>query len=371
MDITVYALSIPFKFKFSHARKTRKKSSSVLVEIKRGPYVGFGEGCPRKYVTGETIDGAIKWIKRIANTIKDIEDISTLKHWVLANELRIDKNPSAWCAVETAIIDLIGKESGKTFNEILNIKKCISNQKVTAVISEGNLEFVNSMLDRYLDFGFTDFKIKFSGDLGKDSVKVDLLKNKIDKNYSVRVDFNNVFSSKNINEFVQYLGNLNYKFFAIEEPFESRAFSSMLKVIEILKTPIILDESFTKIQDIDWIEKGDGFIPNIRVSKIGGILRTLDLIELVKRNIGKFILGSLVGETSILSRLWLIVAGYSGEYVYAREGAYSTHLLECDITESPIIIGRNGEIDIPETVMDSPGLGIEISPNILQYAEKY
>jgi len=162
----------------------------------------------------------------------------------------------------------------------------------------------------------------------------------------------------------------NYNFSAIEEPFEPYAIFAMLEIMELFKIPIILDESFTKIQDIEWINKYDNFIPNIRLSKMGGLLRTMSLIEIIKQNIGQFILGSLVGETSILSRLWLIVEGYYGEHICAREGAYSTHLLENDITEFPIIIEPPGVINVPEKVMKSPGLGIDISPKIRKYLSR-
>ena len=95
----------------------------------------------------------------------------------------------------------------------------------------------------------------------------------------------------------------------MEEPFEPYAIAAMIEIMELFKIPIILDESFSKIHDIEGINKYDHFIPNIRISKMGGLLRTLNIIELTKQNVGQFVLGSLVGETSILSRLWLIVAG--------------------------------------------------------------
>ena len=78
-----------------------------------------------------------------------------------------------------------------------------------------------------------------------------------------------------------------------------------------------------------------------------------------------------MGETSILSRLWLIVAGYYEQRIYAREGAYSTHLLENDITEFPIIIEPPGVINVPEKVIQSPGLGIDISSNMRKYLSRY
>jgi len=98
--------------------------------------------------------------------------IADLKSWVISNESKINKNPSAWCAVETAIIDLIGKESGKTVNDLLKIPATTTNQNISAVISDGNIGFVDALLQKCLDFGFTDFKIKFSGNIEKDLEKL-------------------------------------------------------------------------------------------------------------------------------------------------------------------------------------------------------
>ena len=198
-------MSIPLRYSFSHASADRKRSSSVLVEIKRGRYVGFGEGCPREYVTGETIQGATRWIKRISNSLTGITTIASLRDWVLSNESEIDQNPSAWCAVETALIDLIGKESGKTVNNLVNIHTNITKQKVTAVISDGNIAFIDSLINKCLDFGFTVFKIKLSNNLDKDLEKIALLKGKLNENCSVRVDFNNAFASTDIHKFIQYI----------------------------------------------------------------------------------------------------------------------------------------------------------------------
>jgi len=156
--------------------------------------------------------------------------------------------------------------------------------------------------------------------------------------------------------FIQYLDALNYNFAAIEEPFEPYAFSAMQKIMQLYKIPIVLDESFMMVRDFDRLDKHDNFIPNIRVSKLGGLLRTLSAVALSNQNQVPIILGSLVGETSILSRLWLVVAGHFGPNLYAAEGAYSTHLLEADITEFPIIVepprgdkcpGNNYEVSRP------------------------
>jgi len=257
-------------YSFSHASASRKKTSSVLVKIQRGRHVGFGEGCPRKYVTGETVEGAVEWIRRIRKSISSIATIDALKEWVLSNESIIFKNPSAWCAVETALIDLIGKERGRTVNELFETPATLSTQKVTAVISDGTIEFVESLMVKCLKFGFTDFKIKLTGMVEKDCVKTRLLRKYLTEECSVRVDFNNAFSSTDIDGFVRYLHKLNYRFSAIEEPFEPFAVCAMQQVAAKIDVPIILDESFLTFSDIEGLDGNDRFIPNIRISKLGG-----------------------------------------------------------------------------------------------------
>jgi len=76
-----------------------------------------------------------------------------------------------------------------------------------------------------------------------------------------------------------------------------------------------------------------------------------------------------VGETSILARLWLVVAACCPSMIYAAEGAYTTHLLEDDITTSPIVVKPPGIVDVPAAITNSPGLGIEISPEAQRYLD--
>ena len=64
MDITLQAkaLNIPLKSSFKQASFNRKSGESIWVEVNRNGITGFGEGCPRTYVTGENIPESIQWI---------------------------------------------------------------------------------------------------------------------------------------------------------------------------------------------------------------------------------------------------------------------------------------------------------------------
>jgi len=54
---TVYALQVPFVESFRHSAGARVWSDSVVVRVEdEAGTEGFGEGVPRPYVTGETVE---------------------------------------------------------------------------------------------------------------------------------------------------------------------------------------------------------------------------------------------------------------------------------------------------------------------------
>src|SRR5437867_507815 len=63
---TLYALRIPFVEAFSHSATERRWSDSVVVRVRDDAGTeGFGEGTPRPYVTGETVDTMLEHVARV------------------------------------------------------------------------------------------------------------------------------------------------------------------------------------------------------------------------------------------------------------------------------------------------------------------
>ncbi len=69
-SINCYQLHIPFRTAFSHSSATRVKTESIWVEITSdNGLTGYGESCPRDYVTGETLSEAMAWIGKRINVL--------------------------------------------------------------------------------------------------------------------------------------------------------------------------------------------------------------------------------------------------------------------------------------------------------------
>ena len=62
--LEVWTYEIPMRIRFEHARAARDTSTGILVRLVLDDgSVGWGEGIPRDYVTGETVAGAVRVIR--------------------------------------------------------------------------------------------------------------------------------------------------------------------------------------------------------------------------------------------------------------------------------------------------------------------
>src|SRR5688572_2295820 len=101
------ALTIPFKSSFRHASAERAATQTFWIEaLGVNGVCGYGEGCPREYVTGESMESAAAFFSRHSQAWLDtISDFETLRAWTAGHAGEIDGNPAAWCAVELALLD--------------------------------------------------------------------------------------------------------------------------------------------------------------------------------------------------------------------------------------------------------------------------
>lgn len=91
-QIHVQSYTIPLRSSFKHHSAERKTTATVLVTVERNGFKGYGESCPRSYVTGETVEKAINWIKEKSNDLSEIHSLQDLKNWNKKTSSEIDTN---------------------------------------------------------------------------------------------------------------------------------------------------------------------------------------------------------------------------------------------------------------------------------------
>ena len=368
----IYALNIPFVEAFSHSLSERNHSDSIIVKITTDSGIsGFGEGVPRSYVTGETRDTSVDHIKnkllpRIVGT--QLDDIA-IKH-ALAEINSLIPEPTAegavtWnasrCAVELAVIDCLFRCNNLSVSDAL--PPVAQTVTYSGVISAGSVAKIEKIAQRCKAAGFKYVKMKVSRE--EDAELVAVARNILGPLVSIRLDANTAFDQRTAVQFLRSVEEFDIA--CIEQPIP-RGNPTDLAALRVLSPiPIMADESIVTIKDAhELIEKKAVDYFNLRVSKCGGLRKTIAIADLaMSAGIG-IQLGCQVGETAILSAAGRHLAAYLKDIRFV-EGSYSTHLLIEDISDESIVFGAAGRADI----LTGAGLGITVREELLdKYTEK-
>lgn len=358
--LSLRELHIPFKTTFRHASAERSETATIWVEAGANGFVGYGESCPRPYVTGETIESTRTFFGESHESLRqNIVDLDSLRQWMTTHADDIDRNPAAWCAVELALLDLLAKVAGQTVESLLSLPALSGLFRYTAVLGDSGEAAFAATAHAFQRLGLRDFKLKLSGDLERDTRKLALL-DSTDSTFRVRVDANNLWPDVRVAE--TYLRNLGRSFAGVEEPLISRRYAELGQLSEALRCPIILDESLTSSDQLRFLEgPPDRWVLNVRVSKMGGLLRSLGVVAAARARGIPLIVGAQVGETSLLTRAALVVAQAAGTDLLAQEGAFGTFLLERDVCEPSLMFGADGILDPRTYPFDTVGFGLPLS----------
>ena len=271
----------------------------------------------------------------------------------------IDANPAAMCAIEMAFLDLLAKEEKMSIEKLLDFPELSGQFKYTAVLGDSSSEVFYSVLKKYLKLGFDDYKIKLSGDIAKDQEKCLIINSEVKDLSRVRFDANNLWDEYKIA--INYLSKLKSDYFAIEEPLKPNCYTDLSKIAKELDKQIILDESFLRLNQMKYLSDcPDLWLINLRISKMGGLLRSKAIIDQARSCGIKIIIGAQVGETSLLTRAALSIANYAKDLVIAQEGAFGNLLLKRDVCEPPIMFGNKGKLKASILPRKTNGFGFEL-----------
>ena len=344
-ELRIWKLRIPLRITFRHASAARSVTDSLWVEaVDSDGTVGFGESCPRSYVTGEDLDSCNEFFaKHRDELLREVSALEDLQRWETTHRTEIDHAPAAWCALELALLDLLARRANRCLEELLGLPVLDGTFHYTAVLGDQSESAFAQQLEQYRGMGFEHFKVKLSGEESRDTAKFARLSTAGVSPHHVRVDANNLWDT--VTDATSYLSPLAESFFAIEEPLSPGDYQGMGQLAESLGKVIILDESFQRAQQFSHIEsERERWLINLRVSKMGGLLRSIEVARLAQeKNIG-LIIGAQVGETSLLTRVALTVAQSARPVLRGQEGAFGTRLLEADVINPPLVFGERGRL---------------------------
>lgn len=360
----IASFPMPFRIVFKHTTAARAATENVIVRLSDvDGLVGHGEGCPRSYVTGETTASAKAFLERHApDFVAQVDDVAALGAWIVDHREVIDRNPAAFCALELAALDLFARREQCTIERLIGLPELEGPFTYSAVLGDSGAITYGAQIVRYRLGGLRDFKVKLSGDPARDAAKFRWFRGPAGRwiARSVRVDANNLW--RDASEAADHLDRLGVPLLGIEEPLEANDLAGFAMIADAVGSRIILDESLLRPGQLAALPgRPEQWILNCRISKSGGLIRSLRLLGAARDHGLGIIVGAHVGETSLLTRAALTAAASAGPSLLAQEGAFGTRLLSADLCEPPLMFGRGGVLDQEQLARLGPyGLGLSV-----------
>jgi muconate cycloisomerase len=375
VEITAHHVRIPLRKPIKHASHSRSDTDNLLIRcVLADGTEGYGEGVPREYVTGETIDSDWELLNKcdLRSQVERCDDFAqALK---MMERLRLSSEPlddrgcrgnAARCAVELALLDAFGKRFGEplwTVTKLLAPELYRPQERVRysgAIMSARGLKLRLAAWSMRA-YRFQQVKIKV-GIVGYDDAsRLKTARRILGAKRDLRVDANEAWKPA---ECVERIRSLEaHGISSVEQPVPHADVAALAKIRQQIRTPIMLDESLCGIVDARRaVEQKTCDLFNLRLSKCGGFIPSLRLAQFAKANGLSCQLGCQVGETAILSAAGRHFAASVADLRYL-EGSYDSHLVREALAEENMTFGWGGWAP----ALIRPGLGVSIDPAALE-----
>ena len=376
--LTLYHAAVPLKKAIRHASHVRTTSDSLVVRVTLDDgQVGYGEGVPRAYVTGETIETAFSMLATldVARAIGTTGDFAEVVRRVGSMTLpEIESDPrgmagnAARCALELALLDAFGRRHGASVGraillaDVPGLRRYDRPQWVRysgAITAESAWRERVSAWKMWL-YGFVQTKLKVGVAGQDDPARLARMRRILGRRMDLRIDANEAWPAAEVLERVRPLRPFAPS--ALEQPVPHAEVDALADLRPALRVPVMLDESLCGLPDATRaLERRTADLFNVRLSKCGGILPSLRIIALAQRAGLGVQLGCHPGETGLLSAAGRHVAGLVRGLRYV-EGSYDRHVLAANLTVEDPTFGYGGWA----RPLSGPGLGVTVDDAALE-----
>jgi muconate cycloisomerase len=375
--LKLYRVAVPLKKVVRHASFERAESENLVVRLTLASgVVGYGEGVPRAYVTGETVESSFgvlaqhdwaRWIGRPAHFGEVVKRLETIRLPETEADPRGMAGNAARCAVELAVLDAYGRWFGEPLGRAVELatveglRRFPAPRQVrysAAITAESTLGEWHTALRIWI-YGFHDVKVKVGSAGRDDPERLRALRWILGRRMDIRLDANEAWTASELMQRVEPLRRISPS--ALEQPVPHEEVDCLASLRAQLGIPIMLDESVCGLPDAESaVARGTADLFNVRLSKCGGIIASLRIIALAERSGLGAQLGCHPGETALLSAAGRHVASRVAGLRYV-EGSYDRHILARNVTRQDLTFGYGGWA----RPLSGPGLGVDVDPAAL------
>ena len=374
-ELTACHVRIPLRKTIRHASHARTDTDNVLIRcVLDDGTQGFGEGVPREYVTGESIDSALDLLAR-SQLPAQLEACASFADAAgLAERLRLAPVPgddrdcqgnAARCAVELALLDAWGQHFREPLSTVTKLLAPDLYAPRPWVRYSGAIMSARGFKARLAAWAmrlyrFKQVKVKV-GMAGHDDVeRLRVIRGRLGRGVDLRIDANEAWTPAEVVTRIRAL--VPYAISSVEQPLRHEDVDALAAVRQQISVPLMLDESLCSLVDARRaVERGTCDLFNVRLSKCGGFIPSLRLAQFARGHGLGYQLGCQVGETAVLSAAGRHFAASVGDIRYV-EGSYDRHLVREALATRDVSFRWGGWA----RALPGPGLGITLDEAALQ-----
>ena len=336
VQFKVQPFSIPFVKSLENSNMKYDNREGLWLKIESENFMGFGEAAPLPMFSKESLPEVYHVFEGFFHAVKD-EEIDE-EELLLLTEVHCRESPSARFAVETAIYDILSRQSNTSLSKYLNISSLSSIE-------------INGMMGPHIALdGFKVIKVKVGlGNIFDEIEQLEKLTDSYGEKVLFRLDANGFFDLPKAIRFCKEMEKFNIEY--IEQPLPVNDVDDLKELQFHTDIPIALDESITCLEAAKKIidmEVAQVFVIKPMVS--GGFIESNKLIEVARsNNIIPIISSSLETAIGRMACIHLVASNK----IQDACGLATDCFFNEDIATPQI---KNGILNIP----DKPGLGLKM-----------
>jgi muconate cycloisomerase len=325
--------------------------------------MGWGEGLARSFVTGESNENVFQAFETLPEALwsTSFSNLEESLDFLKRGPWRPNSTAVA-CALELAILDLLGKKFQKSVAALLGAQSRHFQYPVpvSGVLGLGWGLKQKIALHLMKAYGLKHFKIKVASDIDYEIHRLKQIRSSLGADGAMRLDANSSLTYEQAEQLIRNLKPLGVEW--IEDPLKKEEWTALARLQKETAFPIVLDESVCGLQDAKSFCEEGSFAISVRMGKCGGWLSALELIRWCETHRIPYQIGCHVAETGLLSSAarQLLALSYRPLYV---EGFYDRWLMQYQLTRPCFSFEWGGAFQIDTTPW---GWGVEINEGILK-----
>jgi muconate cycloisomerase len=350
-SVEVIPYALPFKQPYVTARGALRQREMVLLRLRdEDGVVGLGEAVPLSLRGGASLEQVVRELEGFAEH-REASGLSA----------------PARCAVETALVDLRGRRTGKAAGK----GEAAESVPCNATLVAGPPEEVAAEAERWAQDGFATFKLKLGAESvsdlhigglrqtreAGDVAQVRAVREALGPEVRIRIDANEAWDLETAKQTLAELEPLGVEL--AEQPVAG--VEEMAKLATSTSIPLAADESVATLEEAERaVALGACAYTGIKLSKVGGPHAALEIADVLPAYVTSALDGPVGIAAGAQVALSLAETNHP-ERLHLAHGLATQRLFASTIASTECEL-RGGMLHLPP----GPGLGVEIDEEALE-----